>query len=174
MTWSYAKPVGTRANFEIRNVSVHLRYSLASAFVQRHPTHITLFQSEWKSSYNCFDTFICKHSVMMYRFLGNSVKMLLKQLCYLNLSCRVHANKDIKTIVRFVKPLFSSKLWLYVNQSVLPTNGNQGLLHVNEKDCIKMWKECSIPGIKHCCIFMSIGYFLRNVSESRRSFVLMK
>lgn len=78
-----------------------------------------------KSSYNCFDTFICKHSVMMYRFLGNSVKMLLKQLCYLNLSCRVHANKDIKTIVRFVKPLFSSKkLWLYVNQSVLPTNGN--------------------------------------------------
>lgn len=37
-----------------------------------------------------------------------------------------------------------------------------------------MRKECSIPGIKHCCIFMSIGYFLRNVSESRRSFVLMK
>lgn len=118
-----------------------------------------------KSSYNCFDTFICKHSVMMYRFLGNSVKMLLRQLCYLNLSCRVHANKDIKTIARFVKPLFSSKkLWLYFNQSVLPTNGNYGLLHVNEKDCIKMWKECSIPGIKHCCIFMSIGYFLRNVS----------
>lgn len=130
MTWSNAKPVGTRANFEIRNVSVRLRYSLDSAFVQRHPTHITLFQSEKaidreKSSYNCFDTFICKYSVMMYRFLGNSVKMLLKQLCYLNLSCRVHANKDIKTIVRFVKPLFSSKkLWLYVNQSVLPTNGN--------------------------------------------------
>ena len=53
---------------------------------------------------------------MMYRFLGNSVKMLLKQLCYLNLSCRVHANKDIKTIVRFVKPLFSSKKKVFYQQ----------------------------------------------------------
>lgn len=181
MTWSYAKPVGTRANFEIRNVSVHLRYSLASAFVQRHPTHITLFQSEKaidreKSSYNCFDTFICKHSVMMYRFLGNSVKMLLKQLCYLNLSCRVHANKDIKTIVRFVKPLFSSKLWLYVNQSVLPTNG-KGLLHVNEKDCIKIWKECSITALFshfHVYWLFSEKRFWKKYEEEYRSFVLMK